>query len=57
MPAKGVRRTKGGLLPWWVRKRLQEQEQTGTDEGAVDKKLSKNAKKKPKTLHKNVEVR
>ncbi|EIE25563.1 hypothetical protein COCSUDRAFT_40771 [Coccomyxa subellipsoidea C-169] len=55
-PIAGVRRTKGGLLPWWVRKRLQEQEQTGTDEGAVDKKLSRNAKKKAKTLHKNVEI-
>ena len=51
---KGVRRTKGGLLPWWVRKRLQEQ--TEIKEVAADKKLYKSSRKKDKTQPKNVQV-
>ncbi|CAL8460760.1 g291 [Coccomyxa elongata] len=49
-----ARRTKGGLLPWWVRKRLQEQ--TGTKEGVVDTKLFKAGRERGKTRLKNVQI-
>ena len=49
-----ARRTKGGLLPWWVRKRLQEQ--TGTTDGVVEAKLSKPRRNEEKSRLKNVQV-
>ncbi|BDA41811.1 hypothetical protein COCOBI_02-6050 [Coccomyxa sp. Obi] len=49
-----ARRTKGGLLPWWVRKRLQEQ--TGTKDGVVDTSLSKPARKRENSRLKNVQI-
>lgn len=52
---RGTRRTKAGLLPWWVRKRLQEQ--AGNKRESIDKQLYKSSRKGKKTLHKNVQVR
>ena len=46
---RNVKRTKGGLLPWWVRKRLQESSEpdpyASSDQGST-----------PKRLHRSVEV-
>ena len=51
-----MKRTKGGLLPWWVRKRLQEQSEPEQKEG----KGGSDAKHQPasdkKSLHTSVEV-
>ncbi len=49
-----ARRTKGGLLPWWVRKRLQEQ--TGTEGGVVDTKLYQAGRERKEPRLKNVQV-
>lgn len=53
---KTVKRTKGGLLPWWVRKRLQEQSEPEQKEG----KGGSDAKHQPasdkESLHTSVEV-
>jgi hypothetical protein len=34
-----VRRTKGGLVPWWVRKRLQEQTQPEQEDNSDARKM------------------
>ena len=51
-----MKRTKGGLLPWWVRKRLQEQSEPEQKEG----KGGSDAKHQPasdeESLHTSVEV-
>ena len=46
---RNVKRTKGGLLPWWVRKRLQE-----SSEPALNASLDQGST--PKRLHTSVEV-
>ena len=46
---RSVKRTKGGLLPWWVRKRLQESSEPGPD-------ASSEQGSTPKRLHTSVEV-
>ena len=59
-PGKGVRRMKGGLLPWWVRKRLQEKG-SPTDASLASSTNSirlyqSGSRSKAKTLNKDVQV-
>lgn len=50
---RNAKRTKGGLLPWWVRKRLQEQSEPETSGSKIGQKTRK-SKTRP---HKFIEVR
>ena len=50
---KSVKRTKGGLVPWWVRKRLQEQTQP-EQEGDAD--VRSKPRKGRKNTHNIIEV-
>lgn len=46
-----MKRTKGGLLPWWVRKRLQEHTEAGQKGSSeVERKPVKVKKKAPNIL-------
>lgn len=51
--AKTPKRTKSGLLPWWVRKRLQEKSEGKPESGGTQRR---SRKPKKKALPKHVQV-